>query len=266
MENNELANLGAPRIDDDHKLDGPLGERQQHKGRLEGIGTSTGDLPGVPALVEAGTGAVGSLLTEHEHGLASLSNARDDVLDSYGNVVGAHDNILERSDAAEGEIANMLGLDGKAYDSSKLTQTPGYQFQLDQGNRALQNSAIGTSLSGDQARKTIEYGQGFAQSYFSKRISDLNILAQLGSFSRGQFTTASTAAGGQLAALGGVRSELHQTQGQDLSDVYTDLGSATANIEIAKITGDSNQAIARANNKSEERRDERNKWWDWLVG
>ena len=246
-------------------------ENKFYQDRLEGIGEAGGlgtdkAIPGIDTLVEAGTGAIGALSIGRDGGLASLGNARNDVLDSYQNVGDTHENILQRSDAAEGKIADMLGVGENEYDPNELTKTPGYKFQLDQGNRALQNSAVGTSLSGDQARKTVQYGQNFAKSYFSKRISDLNILAQLGSFSRGQFTTATSAAGGQLAALGGVRSELHKQHGQDVADTFGDLGSAATNIEIAKITGDSNQAIARANNRSSERRDERKQWYDWLVG
>ena len=243
----------------------PLTEEQFYQQRLEGAKTAAGDLPGADTLIEASTGGIAALTHGRNKGLASLDTARGDVLDSYENINDAHGGILERSDAAEGKIADMLGVGKNEYDTSELTKTPGYNFQFEQGNRALQNSAVGTSLSGDQSRKTIEYGQGFAQSYFSKRISDLNILAQLGSFSRGQFTTATSAAGGQLAALGGVRSELHKSHGENVSDVFTDLGSATANIEIAKITGDSNQSIARANNRSSERQDERGRWYDWLL-
>jgi hypothetical protein len=63
-----------------------------------------------------------------------------------------------------------------------LTQLPGYQFQFNQGQKAVQNNlaAAGLSDSGAAGKALTQYGQGFAQQYGSQYVNGLQSLAGLG--------------------------------------------------------------------------------------
>src|SRR5882672_7685187 len=56
-------------------------------------------------------------------------------------------------------------------DPSSITKDPGYQFQFDQGQQAVERSmaAKGFLGSGNEAIALTEYGQGFAQNYLKQQ-------------------------------------------------------------------------------------------------
>lgn len=62
---------------------------------------------------------------------------------------------------------------------ASVKDLPGYQFQVDQGADAiLRRGAAGGQLgSGNLGAALTEYGQGFAEDYFSKRLQQLSILS-----------------------------------------------------------------------------------------
>lgn len=66
-----------------------------------------------------------------------------------------------------------------ATEENALTSTPGYQFQYNQGLRALDHSAAanGTRLSGAADKAAIKYGQGYAQNAYDDQINHLMGLA-----------------------------------------------------------------------------------------
>jgi hypothetical protein len=125
--------------------------------------------------------------------------------------------------SATGRLGDLLGTSGntKAAGYGSLTtgftgadylanQDPGYQFQLDQGTKALQNSqaANGGVLSGAALKDLIGYNQGMASTGYQNAwnrwntqqgntYSRLGSLAQLGqSAASNQASGASTFAGG----------------------------------------------------------------------
>lgn len=57
--------------------------------------------------------------------------------------------------------------------AESVTQTPGYQFRLGEGQRAVENSAIsrGGLLSGNAIRAMTEYGQNYASNEYDKELS-----------------------------------------------------------------------------------------------
>lgn len=103
--------------------------------------------------------------------------------------------------------------------TSALTQYPGYQFGLQQGNQALDRSAAsqGLLLSGGQLKAAQQYGQGYAQqNAWGPYLSQLSGLSSLGenaaatAGNQGVQTGANVAqsqlAAGQAAAAGTVGS------------------------------------------------------------
>ena len=122
--------------------------------------------------------------------------------------------------------------------TSALTQFPGYQFGLQQGNLAQQQSAAssGLLLSGAQLQASQQFGQNYAmQNAWNPYISQLNQISQLGESAGAQQgaiganTGANVAqtqlAGGQAAASGIVGSSNAITGGIN-SGINSGLNSA----------------------------------------
>ena len=91
----------------------------------------------------------------------------------------------------------LMGFDG-ADRSEELRKTPGYQFRLDEGLRALQRSSLAGSVTGNTYRVLVEYVQGIASKEYSRQFNRLSVMA-----GQGQAATGQTA---QLGAASGARS------------------------------------------------------------
>lgn len=99
--------------------------------------------------------------------------------------------------AANQQLSNLLGLNPNVQKDDILAQlrsTPGYEFQLQQGQRALDRaqSARGNFFSGEALRASQKYGQGLADQIYNDAV---NRLAQ-------QSSQGLSAAGAQADLLG----------------------------------------------------------------
>lgn len=99
----------------------------------------------------------------------------------------------------------------------------GYNFQMDQGSRAITGSAAARGLlnSGSTAKALTSYGQGLGSSYFN------NYLSQLGKVNDQQFNTAgqginATVSAGSAGTAGGVAA------GQNTQSGANTMGGAIA--------------------------------------
>lgn len=63
---------------------------------------------------------------------------------------------------------------------SMVAQLPGYQFQLQQGTQAIDNSASASGLTGNTLKALSDYGQGTAASYSNTYWNQLMQMANLG--------------------------------------------------------------------------------------
>jgi hypothetical protein len=98
---------------------------------------------------------------------------------------------------AVGALSNWYGLGGQTPDyQSMLQNMPGYQFQMQQGNEAVQRNlaARGLLQSGAAGKALQQYGQGVASSYADKYVNGLQSLAGLGQTSVAQTGAAGTSA------------------------------------------------------------------------
>jgi hypothetical protein len=101
------------------------------------------------------------------------------------------------------------------FDPSKLAQTPGYQFELQQGEQALldQRSATGGVGGGNTLKALMGYGEGLASENYQQQFN--NYMAQ----QQQQFGNLQTLAGsGQNAAanLGALGAQTGQSIGQNI--------------------------------------------------
>jgi hypothetical protein len=116
-----------------------------------------------------------------------------------GDPSGGFDpNSLEGIDAQilalQGQIASAGQGGGAGPDYSAFFRSPGYQFRLAEGTRAIDRSAAarGRLMSGGTLRELTRYGQGLASSEFNTYANRLSDLAGIGS--------SVATAGGQLGA------------------------------------------------------------------
>ncbi len=108
---------------------------------------------------------------------------------------------LEEIDAQiaqiESQIATAMQAGGGSPDYSAFYQSPGYQFRMDEGTRAVERSAAakGKLMSGGLLRELTRYGQGVASGEFNAYADRLASMAGIG-----QSATQSTGALGSAAA------------------------------------------------------------------
>jgi hypothetical protein len=103
-------------------------------------------------------------------------------------------------------------------DMSKFFESPGYQFRLGEGLKALEGrgSAMGITQSGAQQKAIQDYAQGLASQEFG------NVLGRIGALG-GQGLQASQLAGGYLSGAG-----------QNIGQMYGQLGRTQAGMMAGK--------------------------------
>lgn len=109
---------------------------------------------------------------------------------------------------------------------------PGYQFRMDEGQRALENSAAarGGLLSGGTAKAIEQYGQGFASNEYA---NVFNRLATLAGVSAGGVGTNNA---GSVAALGGAAANSVANAGAIRAGGYIGAGNSYMNM-TSGLTG-----------------------------
>lgn len=132
------------------------------------------------------------------------------------------------------EYAAQLGLGGEAAD---FTTTPGYEFRLAEGQKAIERSKLAQGLgqSGATAKALLRYGEGLASQEYQNYMTRLGGLAGMGlgaAQATGQFgAQAAGAQGGFLTAAGAGRASGYLGAGsavtEGLSGISGLLGYAT---------------------------------------
>ena len=88
----------------------------------------------------------------------------------------------------EAGLGGLQGVQDLLRDPSSITETPGYQFQLQQGQEAITGRAAagGTLQSGATLKDLTKFGQGLASSTYQQQINNQMGLANLGASSATQ--------------------------------------------------------------------------------
>lgn len=164
------------------------------------------------AAIAAGGAIIGG--AESASGASKAANAQRDAAQTASNTqLGMYDQT--RTDQAPwrqagGEALNSLegyyglpGANGKvdpnagAADNKLIQSLPGYQFNFQQGNQAVQRNLAASGLldSGAAQKALTQYGQGYATNASGQYLNGLQSLAGLG-----QTSAANTGAAGANAA------------------------------------------------------------------
>lgn len=137
-------------------------------------------MPWIPALIGAVGGlAVGALgdnaATSAANTQAGAANHATDVQQQMFNQV--------RQSLAPYMATGQIGLNeinALLKDPSMVTKLPGYQFQMDQGTAAIDNSASSQGLTGNTLKSLTQFGQGLGSSYYNNFWNQAMGLADLG--------------------------------------------------------------------------------------
>lgn len=122
--------------------------------------------------------------------------------------------------AGRESIAGLQGLlNGTTDPTERLKATPGYQFQMDEGTKAIERSAAarGSLQSGQTMKALNEYGQGVASGAYRGYLTDLFQMAGYGA----NMAQAGSAVTSQLASTGA-------NTANNLSNIYSSTGSQQA--------------------------------------
>lgn len=127
---------------------------------------------------------------------------------------------------ALGMYQNLLGLGQQGTAGmNAYQQSPGYQFRLQQGVNALDNSASasGSLLSGAQQKALLEYGQNFGSNEYQNYLGNVSGLTNLGYDASNQTASLLANAGGNI---GSIRSGL----GATLANTYNNKAGTKADL------------------------------------
>ncbi len=112
----------------------------------------------------------------------------------------AYSPFLQSGQAAQSQLGSMLGLGGESEEEvmQRLQATPGYKFQLGQGQQALERSqaARGGLMSGRAIQEAQRLGQGLASQTYNDYLRQLQQQAATGLSAAGGY--------GRAAQLGGL--------------------------------------------------------------
>lgn len=178
---------------------------------------------------------IGTLQAGQSSALGALSGttnlAQGELTAGNQNATAALSPYTTAGSTAVGSLAAGLAPGGQFTQtlspSEILAQNPGYQFQLQQGQQAIQRqaSAQGTGISGGELKDLTTYSQGLAQNAYQQAFTNFNQV-QNQNYSR----LATLAGIGQTSA--GQESSQAQQTGVGQAGLLQSLGTGEAGVDL----------------------------------
>lgn len=143
---------------------------------------------------DAANAAAADTYAKQQAAIAKLLSAGDSAQSQYDALAGKYDPFVSTGLSANSALARLLA------DPSSVRSLPGYQFQMDEGQRALDNSAAarGSLNSGKSIKDTLRFSQGLADSTYGSQLARLLAGSQFG---LGATTAQNATAGSGINAL-----------------------------------------------------------------
>lgn len=177
-----------------------------------------------------------------------LEMSRDDIAAGVTSAKEVLSPYNKQGLIAGRELASMLGIaddqgQTRAFNAQDLEATPQYQFQFDQGMKAIDRGSR-SKLSGGQLKDLQAYGNGLASNVYNERIQQLLGLNSMGLQAAsgmasadiagaGMLSSVNTSASGQLAqsagGAGSQNAQIAQNTGNSLSNIALSTGNSLAN-------------------------------------
>lgn len=146
---------------------------------------------------------------------------------------------IQAGQGANDLMARLFGLNGQPADMSAFQESPGYQFRLQQGLDAVQNSAAarGGLFSGATGQALSNYGQQSASQEFDNYLNRLFGLSQQGANTAANLGSLGA---GNAAALGNIAMNQGQNQAdaiQNQWNAWGSIGDQAASAALGGFTG-----------------------------
>jgi hypothetical protein len=228
------------------------------------IDKSTGDA--IKAGYDGITQSNAALNAGHDAALGQVDSVKDPLKNLYGDMskgIAGYDAYKDAGLTGLDKLKSSAGT--FSFNPSDLENDPGYQFQRDQGMKALSNSYAGRGmlLSGANLKAALNYNQGLAGTAYGnayqRALSTYNTnqqgfqnLANLGmnanTAANSQQLQAGSIYGGQLTNLAGLGANIEQHTGDALSNTAMQGNQwiGQTGIEGAKASGDARMGGANA--------------------
>ncbi|MCS3725507.1 tail fiber domain-containing protein [Bradyrhizobium betae] len=137
------------------------------------------------------------------------------------------------------QLKNLLGINGQQGNDAamkSLEATPGYQFQLQQGNNSINAAAAanGTLASGKQLIDLSNYNQGLASTTYQNAVNNLQPFL-------GASNSAATGIAGVNTGLGNATASQYNSLANLDYTAATGIGNANANATLAQNQANQNQ-------------------------
>lgn len=214
------------------------------------FGISAGTATLIAGGVSAGAGLLGSVLQSGATSEAS-DKATQAELQMYNQT---REDLSPYREAGTGSLLqqqNLLGLNGQDAANAAMSTyqtSPGYQWQMSEGLRAVDAgaSAKGLLRSGAALKAEQTYGQGLANTDFTNYYNRLSGLTTTGANAAAQQATANTTTGSQLATTatneGNAQSSIY---GNTTSGLSNTINSLMSNPDVKNwLTGSSGSSGA----------------------
>jgi hypothetical protein len=208
-------------------------------------------------------GALGNLIGGPLSAAGQVEEKGYTALDQLSQQYGQAQNYLGQAgqqfqgevnagNVATNQYMNLLGLgaQGGAGAQAALASTPGYQFQQQQGQDALNRTAAARGMlsSGNNSADLLKYSQGLASSTYQNAIA--NLQPGMSMYQTGVSGQANAlGAQGQLAAqLGNQNASTLNTMGSGAANAYTNAANTYMQTGVAKAANDMSvgQGVAQA--------------------
>lgn len=188
------------------------------------------------ALIAGAIGGIGSLIGGSSSKSASKAAAQQSLtgynyLTNPNTGVGSVIKQGTAANTAAGDLLGVNGAEGQARSAPAFQNylgSTGYNFQMDQGSRAITGNTASKGLlnSGATAKALTSYGQGLASQSFGNYLNQLNQQTTQGLTASGQVGAAGTGGGANAASatMNGANANAN-----GVSTAFNQVGSAIGN-------------------------------------
>jgi len=168
----------------------------------------------------------------------NINQAIGTIGSNYTSAMQPYLSNFSGANAGTAQLGNVLGLNGPTASNTAQTfleNTPGYQFQKQQGDDAInaQAAATGMNASGNQALALSKFNQGLAGTTYNNYVSQLQPYLGAANSAAGGIANTYT---GQGNAIAGQQDQLANLN----FSTQTGIGNANANADLAGLTASGN--------------------------
>jgi hypothetical protein len=196
------------------------------------------DLFGTSAQQNAANAQIAGIQSGQAQAQGNIGAGTQALQTNYASALQPYTQNYSQAQQGVGQLANVLGLNGARGNQTAqqaLQATPGYQFQQQQGQAAVNAGAAanGTLGSGNQALALQQQGQGLASQNYNNYVNQLQPYLGASNAAAGGIAGVDTGLGNAVAGQDNTLANLNYS-------AATGIGNANANAALAPLTAGAN--------------------------